>query len=145
MAFVMTGCHAKRSSSSNPSTAASSPLSHTEQPAADVEIEVLENALKEDLTDPDSAKFRRLTLFDDPENPGLMELCGEVNAKNRMGGYAGYRGFTANGYFKTPKKLAEGPLMSGASIEDLSLRGGDRAFQFGKESECKGTIVAQRP
>lgn len=45
------------------------------------------------LNDPDSAQFRDEKLF----SGWTIEqsaLCGEVNAKNRMGGYVGYAPFT---------------------------------------------------
>lgn len=42
----------------------------------------------EAMKDPDSATFRRLT-----SSPDASIVCGEVNAKNSMGGYVGYRKF----------------------------------------------------
>jgi hypothetical protein len=44
------------------------------------------------LTDPDSAQWRDLHYYGDWTPSGGL-LCGEVNAKNAMGGYAGYRTF----------------------------------------------------
>ncbi len=44
------------------------------------------------LKDPDSAKFRDEVLHRDA-------LCGQVNAKNSMGGYTGYRRFVAGSLF----------------------------------------------
>lgn len=46
------------------------------------------------LSDPDSAKFRGETLHGDWTVNGSF-ICGEVNAKNRMGGYVGYVPFWA--------------------------------------------------
>lgn len=46
------------------------------------------------LNDPDSAKFRGESLHGDWTVKGSI-LCGEVNAKNRMGGYVGYAPFWA--------------------------------------------------
>jgi hypothetical protein len=43
-----------------------------------------------DFLDPDSANFRGLFVLKD--NTG-SSLCGEVNAKNKMGAYVGYRRF----------------------------------------------------
>jgi hypothetical protein len=40
------------------------------------------------LTDPDSGRFRNVFV-----SPRGRAVCGEVNAKNRMGGYAGFRRF----------------------------------------------------
>lgn len=45
-------------------------------------------AVESYMVDPDSAKFRNVT------KDGI-EVCGEVNAKNRMGGYTGYTHFRA--------------------------------------------------
>lgn len=42
------------------------------------------------LKDPDSALFRN-------QHDGRRALCGEVNARNGMGGYAGYSRFIAGG------------------------------------------------
>ncbi len=42
------------------------------------------------LSDPGSATFRALS----EKSPGTV-YCGEVNAKNRMGGYVGYKKFFA--------------------------------------------------
>lgn len=41
------------------------------------------------LKDPDSAKFRNVFTADD------VATCGEVNAKNAMGGYVGFKRFIA--------------------------------------------------
>ncbi len=106
---------------------------------------ILESVVKNKLTDPDSAQFRRLTLYADPESSKSLELCGEFNAKNRMGGYMGYTGFEASGYFATPQKLADGLLMSSALIEDIDAHGNDKAFLLAKKSRCTGTIVTQKP
>jgi hypothetical protein len=44
--------------------------------------------VKRSLTDPESAKFRNINKGSDP---GLV--CGEVNSKNRLGGYVGFTKF----------------------------------------------------
>lgn len=44
------------------------------------------------LKDADSAKFRNLTV-----SPDATILCGEVNAKNSMGGYTGFKRFVVTG------------------------------------------------
>jgi len=43
-------------------------------------------AVKQSLTDPDSAQFAEVIQK-------LDYVCGKVNAKNRMGGYIGFRNF----------------------------------------------------
>lgn len=48
----------------------------------------IRTAVKRELLDPDSARFRW--------NPEMLEpehYCGFVNAKNRMGGYVGFKAF----------------------------------------------------
>lgn len=44
-------------------------------------------AIRQNLVDPDSAEFRN-----ESEGPH-GDVCGEVNSKNRMGGYVGYNKF----------------------------------------------------
>lgn len=46
------------------------------------------------MADPDSAQFRDERYFGDWTGRNGI-LCGQVNAKNRMGGYVGYRWFTS--------------------------------------------------
>lgn len=51
-------------------------------------VEKVKRDILESMKDPDSAKFRRITISPD----GSM-VCGEVNAKNSMGGYVGFKKF----------------------------------------------------
>lgn len=44
----------------------------------------VKNEVKAQLIDPDSAKFRNIHIFKNGN------YCGEVNAKNSMGGYSGF-------------------------------------------------------
>lgn len=46
-------------------------------------------AVRKQLNDPASAQFREVWVSD------RFFVCGEVNAKNRMGGYAGFSWFEA--------------------------------------------------
>lgn len=48
----------------------------------------VKSEVKSLLIDPSSAEFRSITIF----NNG--NYCGEVNSKNRMGGYAGFKSFS---------------------------------------------------
>jgi hypothetical protein len=43
-----------------------------------------------DLIDPDSAQFRNVRFVGTVDKP---TMCGEINAKNRFGGYVGFRAF----------------------------------------------------
>ncbi len=51
-------------------------------------------AVKEQLNDADSAKFRNLKVRNGDKG---KIVCGEVNAKNRFGGYVGFQHFIAIG------------------------------------------------
>lgn len=55
------------------------------------------NAVKALLKDPDSAKFQNENLRFGYTLLNSV-LCGEVNSKNEMGGYTGYRRFIASGH-----------------------------------------------
>lgn len=52
----------------------------------------------EDLLDPDAAKFRNLEIRETTSSNGkkFIALCGEVNTKNAMGAYTGFKKFSAN-------------------------------------------------
>jgi hypothetical protein len=54
----------------------------------------LESELRDHLRDPGSAQFRGefLSLSDNQAEP-VKSLCGELNAKNGMGGYTGFAHF----------------------------------------------------
>lgn len=52
----------------------------------------LRQALKDTLTDEDSAKFRNEYLsMSEIDGSTEIALCGEVNSKNQFGGYAGFQ------------------------------------------------------
>lgn len=53
-----------------------------------------QDAIKNRLKDPDSAKFRNVYFSD---SSGKPMVCGGVNSKNALGGYAGYQRFVAAG------------------------------------------------
>lgn len=64
--------------------------------AESAQIETLKSRVLERLTDPASAQFRKLKLLKD--NKGL---CGEINAKNKLGGYVGFSAFAVDPSGKT--------------------------------------------
>lgn len=53
----------------------------------------IQEAVKENLLDPDSAKFGDIIEY--TSDDGDKRACVEVNAKNRMGGYVGDKVFLA--------------------------------------------------
>jgi hypothetical protein len=54
----------------------------------------IEAKIKDSLVDPDSAEFKWIdrTFY---MAGGIPAVCGQVNSKNRMGGYSGYAWFAA--------------------------------------------------
>lgn len=60
------------------------------KPSADQaqQIADAEALVKQSLKDPESAKFRNLFTSETPNHTPVV--CGEVNAKNSMGGYSGF-------------------------------------------------------
>ncbi|MGE5565886.1 MAG: hypothetical protein ACM3YN_07015 [Parcubacteria group bacterium] len=58
-------------------------------------ISAAESAVKAKLVDPDSAKFRNVVVRQ--QSSGTKAVCGEVNAKNRAGGYKGFERFISAG------------------------------------------------
>ena len=59
------------------------------------QIQSIQAAASYNLIDPESANFRNVRARDIRREDGTeaVEFCGEVNAKNRMGGYAGFSPF----------------------------------------------------
>lgn len=48
------------------------------------------------MNDPDSAQFRNIRGYSFSGPGGGYVVCGEVNGRNRMGGYAGFQPFRTN-------------------------------------------------
>lgn len=58
-------------------------------------IETLQAKVAAQLTDPGSAQFRNVKL-----SPTKEFICGEINGKNKMGGYVGFVPFVASNDFE---------------------------------------------
>lgn len=58
-------------------------------------IAAAQSAVKRKLVDDGSARFRDVSVV--VQSSGAKAVCGEVNAKNRAGGYAGYQHFISAG------------------------------------------------
>jgi hypothetical protein len=51
-------------------------------------------AMRDDVRDPDSAIFRSVAMREGPYlDTSFRAVCGEINAKNGLGGYAGFQRF----------------------------------------------------
>lgn len=68
----------------------SEPIALTNAKRADIEGTILRG-----FFDPEAARFRNVRIADVTLKNGSQErrVCGEVNGKNRMGGYVGYEHF----------------------------------------------------
>ncbi|MEI2679097.1 MAG: hypothetical protein V9G29_15335 [Burkholderiaceae bacterium] len=55
------------------------------------QIESLKSKVLDRLSDPTSAQFRKVKLL-----KGNNGLCGEINAKNKLGGYVGFSAFAVD-------------------------------------------------
>lgn len=66
-----------------------------------------EEALKLKLKDPESAQFRNMYIKK-TESEGLYAVCGELNAKNSMGGYVGFKPFLVFAKTETSEINIEG-------------------------------------
>lgn len=77
------------------------PVALSQAQQADVKTTMAYN-----LFDPSSAQFRNLRAADVTLSDGrtVRRVCGEINGKNQLGGYAGFQpfgGFITNGKFET--------------------------------------------
>ncbi len=63
---------------------------------SDAERAIVDKAVTANLFDPYSAHIEDVTSGRDLAKPGVVTFCGQLNAKNRMGGYVGARPFYGN-------------------------------------------------
>lgn len=59
-------------------------------------LEAVQNEFKENLADPDNARFRNVEIVPHKFIPDYFTLCGQVNARNSLGGYTGFQPFMAH-------------------------------------------------
>jgi hypothetical protein len=62
---------------------------------SDAQEKAMRDGIAYHLVDPESARFRNLRSAKHIKT-GTLLVCGEVNAKNRFGGYIGYTPFMAS-------------------------------------------------
>jgi hypothetical protein len=65
------------------------------RPLTPSEKKLIENAVRERLRDPESARFEWLQVVELSTDKDTNTYCGFVNAKNSFGGYVGKQLFTA--------------------------------------------------
>lgn len=80
-------------------------------------MQTVESELGDRLTDGESARWRWWPAKDNPD--GTVELCGFVNAKNRLGGYSGFNPVwvvgrrEGNAFTINNAEIASGPYLDG--------------------------------
>lgn len=74
-------------------------------------IHEAERAVATQLSDPESAQFRNERV---EKGPNGAIVCGEVNSRNRLGGYAGFSRF---GYVERTKAVSVIPVDSSPSSD----------------------------
>jgi hypothetical protein len=95
-------------------------------------VRAAHDALKEGLYDPQSAQFRAEGVGDSGS------VCGEVNAKNRLGGYVGFRRFV---YVPQDKEeltlISDGPADFPKFLRALTIHEGVSAATNEIAASCK--------
>lgn len=83
----------------------SSKIEYADAETDAIYIERSLNSVREDMLDPDAAKFRNVKLLELIEDDSIKYVCGEVNGKNLFGAYVGYKSFIANGGTKRDRYI----------------------------------------
>lgn len=109
-------------------------IARKEKEEENAKIETLKGKVKEALKDPESAQFRNLQYLADSNS-----LCGEVNAKNSMGGYVGFKSFavSAGG---NPVILQKLTFNSVIWDKDTATKAASLYMQLGDSTSANGTI-----
>jgi hypothetical protein len=135
--LLSSGCGNSKSESEAGASASKRPLqsknnrdqdAKTHEELTELFKNYLLNAVKNDLKDPDSARFRNVVYygsyikFKDGKRVrlGTHTICGEVNAKNSFGGYGGYREFRASVSRNSETKVI-GDVASAVSSEEPGM------------------------
>lgn len=58
-------------------------------------LEEAQQIIADEMRDPESTRFRNTWIVKKYEGDFGLEMCGEFNSKNAMGGYVGYKMFYA--------------------------------------------------
>jgi len=95
------------------------------QPAPELNEALLRAAFAPTLKDADSARFRAIQYKPEKE-AGVWAMCGEVNAKNSYGGYAGFSPFLALVLKKEQGPLTYVPMGTGHAVGDVCTAAGLR-------------------
>jgi hypothetical protein len=90
-----------------------------------------EQLVRRQMFDPEAARFRRVIRGEGPRT-----WCGEVNGRNRYGGYVGFRRFIAD-LDKGQAQVAPPDPAEGAVLEQLEAIG----FRAEFASQCPASLV----
>ena len=92
-------------------------------------IEIGMKGIQKKLKDPESARFRDLSVHKgDPATEGVYYLCGQVNSKNGCRGYVGFLQFYAEvAYLDKEDKGISGP--AGVITPDMDGRTAEKLYR----------------
>jgi hypothetical protein len=62
-------------------------------------------AIRANLTDPDSARAKDIEVFQTTNDGKMITICGKVNAKNKFGGYVGFKAFIYREAYAEPYQV----------------------------------------
>lgn len=85
------------------------------KPSEEKALDLAKKEIAQDMKDPDSAKFRftRIVKTKENEDGSLLALvCGQVNAKNGFGAYAGFHSFMIDLSMKSKGIFSKGVTYS---------------------------------
>lgn len=110
-------------------------IARKEKEDEDAKIEFLKKKVKDTLKDPQSAQFRNIQFIKSSNS-----LCGEVNAKNSMGGYVGFKSFgvSADG---DPVILQKMSLNSVIWSQETAIKAASAFMMSGDSSSANDIIV----
>lgn len=97
--------------------------------ACDSPTKLAEDDVRASLKDPDSAKFRGVVKF------STGAVCGEVNAKNAMGGYVGFTPFVVSRHGQVEFDPGESTRLDDGAKAKAEAK--QRYFQLLYETECR--------
>lgn len=98
--------------------------------------------LKAELIDPDSMKLRNLSFYQQSENDfsTTYVVCGEVNAKNRFGGYTGFTQFFGTAFAE--KQQGEPQFTDDSSAVFIDAESHHRSFEHTYAENCKESSIS---
>ena len=99
--------------------------------------------IEEHLFDPDSSRYRNVKYYN-PKLKGkkITVMCGKHNAKNRMGGYTGYKRFVSDGVRSSSDTYTDQRGHQKSVEVDCLCRNGEISLKCQKHSDSGASVGA---